>query len=81
LARYAALTGLLDYLIYKVKPTKRWFIATIITTTGIVALGTASGVSDFDFIGFILAITAGGSFGLLVYQVNAHLALALIQLT
>jgi len=60
-----ALTGLLDYLIYKVKPTKRWFIATVITTTGIVALGTADGVSDFDFGGFILAIIAGGSFGLL----------------
>ena len=60
-----ALTGLLDYLIYKVKPTKRWFIATLITTTGIVALGTANGVSDFDFGGFVLAIIAGGSFGLL----------------
>ena len=60
-----ALTGLLDYLIYKVKPTKRWFIATVITTTGIVALGTANGVSDFDFGGFVLAIIAGGSFGLL----------------
>jgi drug/metabolite transporter, DME family len=60
-----ALTGLLDYLIYKVKPTKRWFIATLITTTGIVALGTANGVSDFNFGGFILAIIAGGSFGLL----------------
>jgi DME family drug/metabolite transporter len=56
---------LLDYLIYKVKPTKRWFIATVITTTGIVALGTANGVSDFNFDGFILAIIAGGSFGLL----------------
>jgi len=60
-----ALTGLLDYLIYKVKPTKRWFIATVITTTGIVALGTANGVSDFDLGGFVLAIIAGGSFGLL----------------
>jgi DME family drug/metabolite transporter len=60
-----ALTGLLDFLIYKVKPTKRWFIATIITTTGIFALGTAKGVSDFDFGGFVLAIISGGSFGLL----------------
>jgi len=60
-----ALTGLLDYLIYKVKPTKHWFIATLITTSGIVALGTANGVSDFDFGGFVLAIIAGGSFGLL----------------
>jgi len=60
-----ALTGMLDYLIYKVKPTKRWFIATVITTTGIIALGTANGVSDFDFGGFVLAIIAGGSFGLL----------------
>jgi DME family drug/metabolite transporter len=60
-----ALTGLLDFLIYKVKPSRRWFIATVITTCGIVALGTANGVSDFDLGGFVLAIIAGGSFGLL----------------
>jgi DME family drug/metabolite transporter len=60
-----ALTGLLDFLIYKVKPSRRWFIATVITTCGIVALGTANGVSDFDLSGFVLAIIAGGSFGLL----------------
>ncbi|CAB4602890.1 MAG: EamA family transporter [Actinobacteria bacterium] len=60
-----ALTGLLDYLIYRQKATKRWFIATIITTTGIIILGTANGVADFDLGGFILAIIAGGSFGLL----------------
>jgi DME family drug/metabolite transporter len=60
-----ALTGLLDFLIYKVKPGRKWFIATVITTCGIVALGTANGVSDFDLSGFVLAIIAGGSFGLL----------------
>jgi DME family drug/metabolite transporter len=60
-----ALTGLLDYLIYKERPSKRWFIATVITTAGIIILGTANGVADFDLGGFILAIIAGGSFGLL----------------
>jgi drug/metabolite transporter, DME family len=60
-----ALTGLLDYLIYKERPSKRWFIATVITTAGIIILGTANGVADFDLSGFILAIIAGGSFGLL----------------
>ena len=60
-----ALTGLLDYLIYKQKASKRWYIATIITTAGIIVLGTANGVEDFDLGGFILAIIAGASFGLL----------------
>ena len=60
-----ALTGLLDYLIYKERPSKRWFVATVITTAGIIILGTANGVADFDLGGFILAIIAGGSFGLL----------------
>jgi DME family drug/metabolite transporter len=60
-----ALTGLLDYLIYKQKASKRWYIATVITTTGIIFLGTANGVEDFDLGGFILAIIAGASFGLL----------------
>lgn len=60
-----ALTGLLDYLIYRQKASKRWYIATVITTIGIILLGTANGVEDFDLGGFILAIIAGASFGLL----------------
>jgi DME family drug/metabolite transporter len=60
-----ALTGLLDYIIYKQKAAKRWYIATAITTTGIIILGTANGVSDFHLGGFLLAIIAGASFGLL----------------
>ncbi len=60
-----ALTGLLDYLIYNQKATKRWYIATLITTTGIILLGTANGVEKFHLGGFILAIIAGASFGLL----------------
>lgn len=60
-----ALTGVLDYLIYKERPSRRWFSATIITTVGIIILGTANGVADFDLIGFILALIAGASFALL----------------
>jgi DME family drug/metabolite transporter len=60
-----ALTGILDYLIYKERPSRRWFGATIITTVGIIILGTANGVADFDLLGFILAIIAGASFALL----------------
>ncbi len=70
-----ALTGLLDYLIYRVRPTKRWFIATIITTVGIIILGTANGVSDFDLGGFILAIIAGASFGLLAVSSKRALSI------
>lgn len=60
-----ALTGLLDYLLYRQKASKRWYIATVITTIGIILLGTTNGVEDFDLGGFILAIIAGASFGLL----------------
>ncbi len=60
-----ALTGVLDYLIYKERPSRRWFSATLITTVGIIILGTANGVAEFDLTGFILAIIAGASFALL----------------
>ena len=60
-----ALTGLLDYLIYRQKASKHWYIATIITTSGIIILGTANGIADFHLGGFLLAIVAGASFGLL----------------
>jgi drug/metabolite transporter, DME family len=67
-----ALTGVLDYLIYKERPSRRWFGATIITTVGIIILGTANGVADFDLLGFILAIIAGASFALLQFLANVH---------
>ena len=59
-----ALTGVTAYLINREKPTRRWFIATIITTLGIVVLSTSKGLSDFNFRGFLLAIGAGASYSI-----------------
>lgn len=59
-----ALTGVVAYLINREKPTKRWFIATVITTLGIVALSTSKGLSHFNFRGFLLAIGAGASYSI-----------------
>ncbi|HEY3292475.1 MAG TPA: EamA family transporter [Candidatus Nanopelagicaceae bacterium] len=59
-----ALTGIVAYLINKEKPTKRWFLATVITTIGIIVLSTSKGLSDFNFRGFLLAIGAGASYSI-----------------
>lgn len=59
-----ALTGIVAYVINREKPTKRWFIATLITTLGIIALSTSKGLADFNFRGFLLAIGAGASYSI-----------------
>ena len=59
-----ALTGLVAYLINREKPTRRWFLATVITTLGIIVLSTSKGLSDFNFRGFLLAISAGASYSI-----------------
>jgi len=59
-----ALTGLVAYLINREKPTRRWFLATVITTVGIIVLSTSKGLTDFNFRGFLLAIGAGASYSI-----------------
>lgn len=59
-----ALTGVVAYLINREKPTKRWLVATIITSIGIVVLGTAKNSASFDVSGFLLALGAGASYSL-----------------
>ncbi len=59
-----ALTGIVAYLLTREKPTRRWFIATIITTIGILLLGTSKGLADFNVTGFFLALGAGASYSI-----------------
>lgn len=59
-----ALTGVVAYLINREKPTKRWFVATVITSFGIIVLSTAKNSASFNFHGFLLALGAGASYSL-----------------
>ena len=59
-----ALTGVVAYIINREKPTKRWFLATVITTIGVILLSTSKGLSDFNIRGFLLALGAGASYSI-----------------
>ena len=59
-----ALTGVVAYLINREKPTKKWFVATVITSLGIVVLSTAKNSTSFNIRGFFLALGAGASYSL-----------------
>lgn len=59
-----ALTGIIAFIITREKPSQNWFIATIITTIGIVFLASAKGFAHFNLIGFALAICASASYSL-----------------
>ena len=59
-----ALTGVIAFFLVGEKPSRRWFIATIITTLGIIVLATAKGFSHFNVVGFALAICAGATYSL-----------------
>jgi len=59
-----ALTGIVAYLVTGEKPTRRWFFATIVTTSGIILLSTSKGLTDFNVRGFLLALGAGASYSL-----------------
>ncbi|MDP1720912.1 MAG: EamA family transporter [Candidatus Nanopelagicaceae bacterium] len=59
-----ALTGVVAYLINREKPTRRWLVATIITSLGIVVLSTAKNSTSFNITGFLLALGAGASYSL-----------------
>jgi DME family drug/metabolite transporter len=59
-----ALTGIIAFLLVGEKLSRRWLIATIITTFGIIVLATAKGFSHFNVVGFGLAICAGAAYSL-----------------
>ena len=68
-----ALTGMVAYIINREKPTKRWFLATVITTIGVILLSTSKGLSDFNIRGFLLALGAGASYS--IFAVSSKRAL------
>lgn len=59
-----ALTGVVAYLINREKPTRKWFVATVITSLGIIVLSTAKSTALFNIGGFLLALAAGASYSL-----------------
>lgn len=68
-----ALTGFVAYAINREKPTQRWFIATVITTFGIILLSTSKGLAEFNLRGFLLALGAGASYS--IFAVTSKRAL------
>lgn len=70
-----ALTGLIAYFLTREKPTRRWFVATLITTAGIIVLSTSKGTADFNVKGFFLALGAGASYSLFAVASRRSLAL------
>ncbi len=59
-----ALTGIINYFFTKELPTRRWFGATAITTSGIIFLTGAKGFTHFNAFGVLLALGAGASYAL-----------------
>lgn len=59
-----ALTGVVAYVLTGERPTRRWFVATIVTTVGIVLLSTSKGVANFNLRGFLLALGAGAAYSI-----------------
>jgi len=59
-----ALTGVIGYLFTREIPSRRWFLATAITTSGIVFLSGAKGFSQVNILGVLLALGAGASYAL-----------------
>lgn len=59
-----ALTGIIAFILKGEKASKRWFLATIVTTCGIAVLSSAKGFSQFNLTGFLLALGAGASYSL-----------------
>jgi len=72
-----ALTGLIAYFLTREKPTNRWFVATLITTAGILVLSTSKGTTDFNVKGFFLALGAGASYSLFAVASRRSLALGI----
>ncbi|TRZ86840.1 MAG: EamA family transporter [Streptomycetaceae bacterium] len=70
-----ALTGIIAFILTREKPSRSWLIATSITTVGIFALSSNKGFSQFNLLGFTLAICAGASYSL--FAVASKRALAM----
>jgi len=66
-------TGLVAYLMVREKPARVWFIATVLTSIGIVLLNSHPGGKGFNLLGVMLAAIAG--LGFAVFNVSSRRAL------
>jgi DME family drug/metabolite transporter len=55
-------TGIVAYALVRERPTRVWFVATLITTCGIVLLNSQHSEKGFNILGVLLALVAGLGF-------------------
>ena len=66
-------TGIVAYIFVREKPGRIWFVATLITTVGIVFLNSQPTDKGFNFLGVLLALVAG--LGFAFFNVSSRRAL------
>lgn len=66
-------TGIVAFLLVREKPARVWFIATVITTIGIILLNAQHSDNGFNAFGVLLALVAG--FGFALFTVTSRRAL------
>jgi DME family drug/metabolite transporter len=57
-------SAIVAYVILREKPQLNWYLGTSVTIVGIILVGTANGVEDFNVFGIILASIAGLGFAI-----------------
>lgn len=55
--------GILDFLVHRERPERRWYTATALAVGGCVLLGTSGGGVTVDPVGIFLALGAGAGYG------------------
>ncbi len=66
-------TGIVAYLLVRERPTRVWFIATVVTTCGIALLNRQGSEKGFNLLGVFLALVAG--LGFAFFNVTSRRAL------
>jgi DME family drug/metabolite transporter len=67
-------SAIVAFVILGEKPQKSWYLGTSVTILGIVLVGTANGVDEFNPLGILLAAVAG--FGFAVFSVVSRKSLS-----
>jgi len=66
-------TGIVAYLVVRERPTRTWFIATLLTTAGILLLNAHHGKTTFNIFGVFLALLSG--LGFAIFNVVSRISL------
>jgi DME family drug/metabolite transporter len=67
-------SAIVAYFVLGERPQKSWYLGTSVTILGIVLVGTANGVDEFNPLGILLAAVAG--FGFAVFSVVSRKSLS-----